>query len=69
MIFELIMSGVGTGIDFQIRNIGFKAQHGLSAEEKQALAQISKAKASREEVQYLIVIQRDEKLRNAIIKL
>ncbi len=69
MIFELDRDRVGDWDHFQIRNIGFKAQRGLNAEEKQALAQISRAKASREEVQYLRVIQKDEKLRRAIIKL
>ncbi len=69
MIFELDRDRVGDWDRFQIRNIGFKAQRGLSAEEKQALAQISKAKASSEEVQYLRVIQKDENLRRAIIKL
>ena len=53
MIFELDRDRVGDWDRFQIRNIGFKAQQGLSAEEKQALAQISKAKASRDEAQYL----------------
>jgi len=69
MIFELDRDRVGDWDRFQIRNIGFKAQRGLSAEEKQALGQISKAKASREEVQYLRATQKDEKLRRAIIKL
>ena len=69
MIFELDNERRGDWDHFQIRKIGFKAQHGLSAEEKQALAQIAKAKASREEVQYLRVIQKDEKLRSVIIKL
>jgi hypothetical protein len=69
MIFELDGDRIGDWDRFQIRKIGFKAQRGLSAEEEQALAQISKAKASREEVQYLRAIQKDEKLRRAIIKL
>lgn len=69
MIFELDSDRRGDWDHFQTRNIGFKAQRGLSAEEKQALAQIAKAKASREETQYLRVIQKDEKLRRAIIKL
>jgi hypothetical protein len=69
MIFELDSERRGDWDRFQIRKIGFKVQRGLSAEEKQALAQISKAKASREEVQYLRVIQKDENLRRAIIKL
>ena len=69
MIFELDSERRGDWDRFQIRTIGFKAQRGLSAEEKQALAQISKAKASREEVQYLRAMQKDEELRRAIIKL
>jgi hypothetical protein len=69
MIFELDSERRGDWDRFQIRNIGFKAQRGLSAEEKQALAQIAKAKASREEVQYLRLMQRDERLRSVIIRL
>jgi hypothetical protein len=69
MIFELDNERRGDWDRFQIRKIGFKAQRGLSAEEKQALGQIAKAKASREEVQYLRLIQRDEKLRSVILKL
>ena len=69
MIFELDRERRGDWDRFQIRKIGFKAQRGLNAEEKLALTQISKAKASREEVQYLKVIQKDEQLRRAIIKL
>jgi len=69
MIFELDSTRRGDWDRFQIRKIGFKAQRGLSAEEKQALAQISKLKASREEFQFLRSMQRDEKLRSLIIKL
>ena len=69
MIFEMDSERSGDWDRFQIRQIGFKAQRGLSAEEKQALAQISKAKASREEAQYLRLIQKDEKMRRVIIKL
>jgi hypothetical protein len=69
MIFELDSERSGDWDRFQIRKIGFKAQHGLSAEEKQALAQISKLKASREEVQFLRSLQRDERLRSVIIKM
>ena len=69
MIFELDSERRGDWDRFQIRRIGFKAQRGLSAEEKQALAQIAKAKASREEVQFLRSLQRDERLRSVIIKL
>jgi hypothetical protein len=45
MIFELDAERVGDWDRFQIRKIGFKAQRGLNDEEKQALAQIFKAKA------------------------
>jgi hypothetical protein len=69
MIFELDDERRGDWDRFQIRKIGFKAQRGLSAEEKQALAQITKAKSSREEAQFLRTLQRDEKLRGVIIKL
>jgi hypothetical protein len=69
MIFELDSERRGDWDRFQIRKIGFKAQRGLSAEEQQALAQIAKAKASREEVQFLLTLQRDERLRSVIIKL
>ena len=69
MIFELDSERRGDWDHFQIRKIGFKVQRGLSAEEKQALAQISKAKASHEEVQSLRLLQKDEKLRRVIIKL
>jgi hypothetical protein len=69
MIFELDSERGGDWDRFEIRKIGFKAQGELSAEDKQALGQIAKAKASREEVQYLRVIQKDERLRRVILKL
>ncbi len=69
MIFELDSERRGDWDRFQIRQIGFKAQRGLSTEEKQALAQIAKAKTSREEVQYLRLMQRDQRLRSVIIQL
>ena len=69
MIFELDRERRGDWDRFQIRKIGFKAQRGLSAEDKQALAQIAKLKGSREEVQFLRLIQKDEGLRRLIIKL
>lgn len=56
MIFELDEKRRGDWDRFQIRNIGFKAQRGLSKQEKQALAQFVKG-------------SRDEKLRRVIIKL
>jgi len=69
MIFELDSERRGDWDRFQIRKIGFKAQRGLSAEEKQALAQMTNAKSSREEAQFLRSLQRDETLRSVIIKL
>jgi len=69
MIFELDSERRGDWDRFQIRKIGFKAQRGFSAEEKQALAEITKAKASREEIQFLRSLQRDKKLRSVIIRL
>jgi hypothetical protein len=69
MIFELDSDRRGDWDRFQIRKIGFKAQHGLSAEEEKALAQISKLKTSREEVQYLRLVQKDETLRRTIIRM
>ena len=69
MIFELDSERSGDWDRFEIRKIGFKAQGELSAEEKQALAQIAKTKTSREEVQYLRSIQSDEKLRSVILRL
>jgi len=69
MIFELDSKRHGDWDRFQIRKIGFKAQRGLSAEESHALAQIVKAKASREEVKGLKLMQKDARLRSAIIRL
>jgi len=56
MIFELDDRRKGEWDRFQIRKIGFKAQGGLSAEEKQALARVIEG-------------QRDDELRRVIIKL
>jgi hypothetical protein len=69
MIFELDRDRVGDWDRFQTRNIGFKAQRGLSAEEQGALNKLYKAKKSREETTYLRATQKDEKLRSLIIKL
>ena len=69
MIFELDRDRVGDWDRFQTRNIGFKAQRGLSAEEQGALNKLYKAKKSREETTYLRATQKDEKLRSVIIKL
>ena len=69
MIFEMDNERRGDWDRFQIRTIGFKAQRGLSAEENQALAEIFKAKSSREEVQGLRLMQRNKQLRGVIIRL
>lgn len=69
MIFELDSERIGDWDRFQIRKIGFKAQRRLGPKERQALAKIFKAKASREEVEFLRLIQKDERVRSVILKL
>jgi hypothetical protein len=67
MIFELDARRRGDWDRFQVRRIGFKAQR-----MKNVLAMmrdIAKAKLGPEEVSYLRLMQKDEKLRRAIIKL
>jgi hypothetical protein len=67
MIFELDDRRQGDWDRFQIRNIGFKAQ-----QDKDVLTlirDVGKAKQSAEEVTYLRLMQKDEKLRQTIIKL
>ena len=67
MIFELDDERRGDWDRFQVRKIGFKAQR-----EKNVLSMIRKitqAKSGAEEVTYLRLMQKDEKLRSAIIKL
>ena len=67
MIFELDHERRGDWDNFQVRKIGFKAQSN-----KNVLSQIrelAKAKQAAEEVTYLRLMQKDEKLRRAIIKL
>ena len=67
MIFELDTERSGDWDGFQVRNIGLKAQR---AKNVLALArQLAKAKMGPEEVRYLRMMQKDERLRNAIIKL
>jgi len=56
MIFELEEQRSGDWDNFQIRKIGFKAQRGLTEEEKQALERVRQG-------------MHDEKLRRVIIKL
>ena len=63
MIFELDSERRGDWDRFQVRKIGFKAQR-----MKNVLSLI-KAKDSPEEVTYLRLMQKDEKLRRTIIKL
>jgi len=67
MIFELDASRRGDWDRFQIRKIGFKAQQAnvLSLIPER----IRNAKTSGEEVRYLKLMQRDEKLRKTILKL
>jgi len=69
MIFEMNDNRRGDWDRFQIRKIGFKAQRGFSEHENEALARMVEAKASSEEVTYLKLMQKDEGLRSAIIKL
>jgi hypothetical protein len=67
MIFELDEERRGDWDRFQVRKIGFKAQR-----DKNVLSMIRKlaqAKLGAEEVTYLRLMQKDEELRRAIIKL
>jgi hypothetical protein len=68
MIFELDQKRRGDWDRFQVRRIGFRAQR-----DKKALALMRKLgsakQAATEEVTYLRLMQQDEKLRRAIIKL
>lgn len=68
MIFELDQERKGDWDRFHVRNIGFKAQSGrvlssLIPEE------IARAKKGEEEVKYLRLMQKNHRLREAIIKL
>ena len=66
MIFEMDAARRGDWDRFQVRRIGFKAQR------KNVLSlmrSVAKAKQAPEEVTYLRLMQKDEKLRRAIIKL
>jgi hypothetical protein len=67
MILELEKEREGDWDRFQVRKIGFKAQRErvLSLIPKR----IMRAKAGAEEVRYLRLMQKDDKLRSAIIKL
>jgi hypothetical protein len=67
MIFELDAKRRGDWDNFQVRNIGFKAQRNKSV--LSLMHKIAKAKQAAEEVTYLRLMQKDENLRSAIIKL
>ena len=67
MIFELDAERRGDWDRFQVRQIGFKAQRNQKV--LSLMKQIAKAKQGPEEVSYLRLMQKDQKLRRAIIKL
>jgi hypothetical protein len=67
MIFELDEKRRGDWDRFEVRRIGFKAQRERSV--LSLLRKVSKAKQSPEEVTYLRLMQKDERLRREIIKL
>jgi hypothetical protein len=67
MIFELDPERRGDWDRFQVRRIGFKAQRDKKV--LSLLRGLAKAKQAAEEVSYLRSMQKDEKLRRAIIKL
>lgn len=67
MIFELDTARSGDWDRFQVRRIGFKAQR--SKDVLSLTRKIAQAKLGAEEVRYLRLMQKDEELRRAIIKL
>ena len=67
MIFELNDERRGDWDRFQIRKIGFKAQRTKNV--LSMVRSIAQAKLGAEEVTYLRLMQKDEKLRSAIIEL
>jgi hypothetical protein len=67
MIFELDEKRRGDWDHFQVRQIGFKAQRMKNV--LSLVSDITKAKQAPEEVTYLRLMQKDEKLRRTIIKL
>lgn len=82
MIFELDQNRAGDWDQFQVRNIGLRMQGrkfaslaslvgeaSWSTDERQMLQRIVAAKAAAEEITYLKLMQRHERLRAAIIKL
>ena len=67
MILELDQERIGDWDHFHVRNIGFKAQ---SARVLSLIPeQIAKAKKAAEEVKYLRLMQKNPRLRSAVIKL
>jgi len=67
MIFELDDTRRGDWDRFQVRRIGFKAQRAKNV--LSMIRNLAQAKRGAEEVTYLRLMQKDEKLRSAIIKL
>jgi len=67
MIFELDHQRRGDWDRFQVRHIGFKAQRDRRV--LSMLRDLAQTKQDAEEVTYLRLMQKDEKLRRAIIKL
>jgi hypothetical protein len=67
MIFELDDRRRGDWDRFQVRNIGFKAQRDQRV--LSLMREVTKAKQAAEEVTYLRLMQKDERLRREIIKL
>jgi hypothetical protein len=67
MIFELDDKRRGDWDRFQVRNIGFKAQRDQRV--LSLMREVTKAKQAAEEVTYLRLMQKDERLRREIIKL
>ena len=67
MIFELDHKRHGDWDRFQVRRIGFKAQRMKNV--LSMMRGVAKAKLGPEEVRYLRLMQKDERLRKAIIKL
>jgi hypothetical protein len=67
MIFELDTARRGDWDRFQVRKIGFKAQRMKNV--LSLMRSVARAKMAPEEVTYLRLMQKDERLRRAIIKL
>jgi hypothetical protein len=67
IIFELDTARRGDWDRFQVRKIGFKAQRMKNV--LSLMRSVARAKMAPEEVTYLRLMQKDERLRRAIIKL